>query len=250
MKNIAVIILFSISHISIAQNIDDKFKEILKESDFYRGSQISGISWILHVQNFKDKKQENELLLRIEVSTLDNKQFALITFLSPPNSVGKKMLLREQNLFFMKKGLRQPILISGRQRLSGVAANADITSCNYYSDYKILEVKETKYDGTDYWIFNLRANNNQANYYRIIYWIDKNKNQAMKAEFYGKSGKQIKTALFEYNNPVKYKSEGYNFISQISIFDNLNESHYTILDFKDIKFEEFDNSKFLKENLN
>ncbi|MDR2008916.1 MAG: outer membrane lipoprotein-sorting protein [Bacteroidales bacterium] len=250
MKNITVIILFLFSHISMAQNIDEKFKEILRESDFYRGSQISGISWILHVQNFKDKKQENELLIHVEVSTLNNKQFALITFLSPSNSIGKKMLLRDQNLFFMKKGLRQPILISGRQRLSGAAANADITSCNYYADYEIIEVKEAKYDGSDYWVFNLRANNNQASYYNIIYWIDKDKHQAKKAEFYGKSGKQIKTALFRYNNPVKYKSEDYNFISQICIFDNLRESHYTILDLRDIKFEEFGNSKFLKENLN
>jgi hypothetical protein len=245
------ILFFLVIYPIFAQEYSENYyNEILKESDFYRGSQIEGISWNLKVENFKADKIESELRLIVEASTINDSQYALITFLQPQKNIGQKLLLRNHNMFFMKKGLRQPISISGRQRLSGSAANADIISCNYFTDYKITNIYSEKINSKDCWKFDLYAKSNQVSYYMINYWIIKNTNQAIKAEYYGKNGHLIKTAYFEYNNSLIYKSKKHFFISQIDIYDNLRDGYHTILKLSEIKLQEYNYSKFLKENMN
>ena len=46
------------------------------------------------------------------------------------------MLFNDRIIWFVKPGLRRPVSISARQRLSGDAANGDIASTNYARDYE------------------------------------------------------------------------------------------------------------------
>lgn len=222
---------------------------VLKEADFHRGGQIKGISWDLHVQNYERGELKNELTLFVEASSLAERQFALIAFLEPKKFKGQKLLLRDNNMWFSKIDLRQPVAISSRQRLSGSAANADVASANYYNDYTIISSKEEQLDGQACWLLILEAKNPLVPYLRIDYWVTKQDHLGIQALFYGKSSKLIKSARFEYTNVVAYQAKKENFISRITIRDNVNTDDQTILNISNIHFENFSSAKFQKDRL-
>jgi hypothetical protein len=228
---------------------NDDLGDVLKKADFYRGGQVPGVSWDLKVQNIEKGQIKNELSLLVEASSVDDRQYALITFLEPKKFQGQKLLVRDNNMWFSKIELRSPIPISSRQRLSGPASNADVAAANYFNDYSIASSEETIINNTPCTMLDLHAKNNLVAYPRIKYWISKNKNFGLQAEFYGKSDKIIKVANFEYNNKVEYKSAKYDYISKITITDMINNEDKSILNISTIKFQDFNNSKFQTNRL-
>lgn len=229
--------------------VDPDFSAILKEADFYRGGHVLGISWDLRVENIEKEKLKNEIFLRLEGSAIEERLFALASFLAPKKYKGQKLLVRDNNMWYAKPGLRRPVAISSRQRLSGSAANADIASANYYHDYDIVSTKETILNDQACWVMELEAKNNLVSYPRLKYWIAKDAHLGLKTEYYGKSGKLIKYAVFEYDNKIKYEKKDYDFISRVIIYDSINRSNKTILNLSNIVFRNFSNSKFQKSRL-
>ena len=152
-------------------------------------------------------------------------------------------------MWFMRKGLRGPVPISSRQRLSGSAANADVGTANYFKDYNIISSKSGSYKGIDCWILDLEAKSNLVSYSGIKYWVAKKENYGVFAEYYGKSGKLIKVAAFSYDNRVMYEGKEYPYISQVEIRDKINTEDRTLLNMTPAQFVTFNNSKFQKDRL-
>jgi len=146
-------------------------------------------------------------------------------------------------MWFSKKGVEKRIPISGRQRLTGSAANADVANANYFIDYNIKSTKETVLDNKKCYLFVLESKNNLVSYSTVKYWISLDDNLGLKAEFFGKSDKLIKIATFEYNNFIKANVK---FISKIKIIDNINNGDYTLLEISNPKLTSFNMSKFDK----
>ena len=198
--NLFILGIVSVFTISMAIESEPDYGKILKQADFYRGGQVPGISWDLEVKNIEEGKIKNEITLKVESSSQNNQQFTLINFLKPKKYSGQKMLLRDNNMWFIKTGMRRPIPISGRQRLTGTASNADVSTTNYFLDYQIQKVMSNTINGEEFFVMDLVAKSNLISYSQIKYWISKVKNQGVKAEYYGKSGKLIKVAKIEYTN--------------------------------------------------
>ncbi|MBE7169189.1 MAG: outer membrane lipoprotein-sorting protein [Williamsia sp.] len=230
------------------RNADD-LNEALKKADFYRGGQVPGVAWDLTVRNIEKGELKNEISLFVEASSIQERQFALITFLEPKKFQGQKLLIRDNNMWFSKIELRSPIPISSRQRLSGPAANADVAAANYYNDYSIAGSEEAVLNGEPCWVLDLHAKNNLVPYSRIKYWISKGKNFGLQAEYYGKSDKIIKSALFEYNNKIEYNKSRYDYISKITITDQVNTEDKSTLNISAVKFGSFSDSKFQTNRL-
>lgn len=225
-------------------------KQVLKNADLHLGGMIPGISWNIHLENFENDKSKNDLKLYVEASTINDQRLALVTFLEPKKVEGQKLLIRANNMWFTKKGLSQPMAISGRQRLSGAAANADIASASYSIDYNIVGVQENKLGNDDCYVFDLEAKNNLVSYAKIKIWVTKTENTAVKAEYFAKSSdKIIKSALFEYGLNEVYNGAKTRFVSKITISDHIDTSNKTVLNVSGVKFPGFDNSKFDKNNL-
>lgn len=227
---------------------NENYGEILKKADFYRGSS-EGVSWDLKVQNIEQGELKDDISLLVEASVTDDHFFSLITFVSPKKFEGQKLLLHNNNMWFTKRGLRGPVPISGRQRLTGRASNADVASADYYKDYEIASVEEGTFNGAPCWVMDLKARSNLVSYPQIKYWITKKENFGTQAEFYGKSSKLIKVASFEYGNKVDYKSKKYDYISKITIFDRINLEDKTVLSVSGVKFGTFNSAKFQKDTM-
>ncbi|MEA5460879.1 outer membrane lipoprotein-sorting protein [Arcicella sp. LKC2W] len=248
MKKLSILLIISVLCANVLFSQDQEVVKALKKSDFYRGGS-EGIEWNVKVQNIEQGQLKNDLVLSVEGSANDSHFYSLISFLEPKKFGGQKLLIRDNNMWFIKQGLTNPVPISSRQRLSGSAANADVAAANYSKDYTIESVENGTFNNANCWVLELKAKDNLITYPKVKYWISKKENFGLKAEFYGKSDKLIKTATFEYHNKIEYKSQKYDYLSKISISDMINKDDKTILSISSVSFPVFSSSKFQKDRL-
>jgi outer membrane lipoprotein-sorting protein len=104
---------------------------LLKDADRARGGVATGITWNATVEATEEGQTSVRTFL---VKARGND--ALVESLAPPRHKGEIMLFNDRTIWFVKPGLRKPVSISARQRLSGEAANGDIASTNYARDYE------------------------------------------------------------------------------------------------------------------
>lgn len=243
-----ILLLVIVFMTSVVFGQDSEALKALKKSDFYRGGS-EGVEWDIKVQNIEQGETKNDFVLTVEGTATDDHFYSLITFVGPKKFEGQKLLIRDKSMWFMKKGLSNPAPISSRQRLSGNAANADVAAANYSNDYNIESTTDGTFNNKPCWILLLKAKDNLVTYPMVKYWISKTENFGLQAEFYGKSEKLIKTAVFEYENKVEYKAKKYSYLSKISISDMINKDDKTILSISKVSFPTYASSKFQKERL-
>lgn len=216
-------------------------KEILEKSDRSRGKG-PGLTWTIEMTSAEQGQNREQTL---EVRAKEEK--ALVTFQAPARVKGQKMLMAGRNMWFIKPGVSKPMPISPRQKLMGQAANGDIASTNYASDYEGKLTGEEAVEGKLCYVLDLTAKNTNLTYDRIVYWVSKEHLVGVRADFYTVSGKKFKSALFEYANTVNYGGEKYPFVSRMVITDALRPGEVTTLNFGQVSIREVPDSTF---NLN
>lgn len=163
--------------------------------------------------------------------------------LEPVRSRGGKMLQVDRNMWLSKPGLRKPIPISPRQRLSGQAAIGDIAATNYAGDYQATLLREDQHAGEDCHVLELRATSNRTTYDRLNYWVSRDTGLALYAEFLSLSGKVLKTAEFEYANSIQVDQRSVPFVSRMIIRDALTDA-VTVLQYSDVRVQRIGASEF------
>jgi outer membrane lipoprotein-sorting protein len=188
--------------------------ELLKSADRARGGVGQGITWNVTVEATEDEDTTTRTFL-VKARGDD----ALVESLAPPRYKGEVMLFNDRTIWFVKPGLRKPVSISARQRLSGLAANGDIASTNYARDYDAVIAGEEDVDGEATWRLELKAKAKNVTYDRIRSWISKKRRLGVKAEFLTVGGNVFKTAAFEYGNRLMGAEGDFEFISRMIIRD-------------------------------
>ena len=205
------------------------YEKVLAASDRARGN-LAGIQWKITIdsrENGRSQKRE----LRLKARDVNS----LAEFTAPAKVKGRKLLMRDRNMWFIKPGLKKPVPISPRQKLMGGASNGDIASTNYAGDYKIAAASEETVNGEACWVFDLAALDHKVTYDKIRYWISKKRLVGVKAEFYTVSGKLFKTATFEYDNRIYVHGKAVPFVSKMEITDALIKQNITTLYYSRIK---------------
>ncbi len=214
---------------------------ILKNADQARGN-VAGIEWIIKLDSLENGRQQSRTL---KVKSRDRNSLA--EFLKPARVRGRKLLMLDRNMWFVKPGLKKPVPISPRQKLSGGAANGDIASTNYAGDYRAESVTDDTVNNEECYLFDLMSENKKVTYDRIRYWISKKRNVGVKAEFYTVSGKLLKTAIFEYGNTLEINGETRPFVSKMVITDGVVPENVTTMIYDQVTVMEIPDSTF---NLN
>ena len=200
--------------------------DILKKTDIERGGGLPGIAWDIHALV---KTRDSELVRDLSVKAC--KQDSLAEFTAPPSVKGQKLLLVGRNMWFVQPGLQKPVPISPRQRLTGLASNGDIAATDYAGDYISTLAKEDTIQGEQCYILDLHASNRSVAYDHIVYWVSKTRLVGIRADFYTLSGKQLKSASFEYHNRIDYQGHDWPFISRMTITDPLDPTNVTVMDY-------------------
>lgn len=216
-------------------------RQLLENADRARGK-LPGLVWEVQMTS-RERGQERTQSLEVKARGND----VLATFLSPPRVKNQKLLIVGRNMWFMKPDVSKPVPISPRQKLMGQAANGDIASTDYAGDYAGIVAGEEKVDGVDCFVLVLQATQKNVTYDKITYWVSKDRQLGLKAEFYTVSGKRLKTATFEYRNIVVYQRETIPFVSTMRIQDALRPKEVTVLEYSNIRVQDLPDHTF---NLN
>ena len=221
----------------------EKATALLKESDLSRGNS-SGLEWDIDIESQTEGESEaNSLTVLVKETN------CLAVYQSPSNVKGRKILMKDRNMWFIKPGLSKPVPISPRQKLLGGASNGDIASTNYSGDYTIENFTEAILDNDPCVVYNLKANNKNVTYDRIRYWVSKKTKTGLKAEFFTLSGKMFKTALLEYSHKVSLNGQERPFVSKMTITGAVVETEKTVMVYSNIRIKDISASAFNLELL-
>jgi outer membrane lipoprotein-sorting protein len=215
--------------------------ELLADSDRARGAaaHTGGMSWTVKV-----KSTEAGRTSEVEYQVRAKGDHALAVAILPPRSKGETLLLNDRVMWFYKPGIKKPVSISSRQKLTGQASNGDIASTRYARDYDGELVGEESLDGVDAYKLELKAKNKQVTYDRIRFWIAKHNRLGIKAEFLTVGGDLFKTALLFYDNKIDLQGKSFPFVSEMRIVDALNSQNVTSLVYGSPKTEEHQDQLF------
>lgn len=236
---VASVFLFLLSQSLVINAEDVNPKEILAKADIARGN-ASGIEWniTIEVKGGKADGDKREILVKAK------NENSVALFLEPRSVKGQKLLMKKNNMWFIKPGVSKPVSISPRQRLLGGAANADVASTNYANDYDATLVTTETVEETECYVFDLKAKTKKVTYAQIKYWVAIAENLGIKAEFYSVSGKLLKTAFFKYNELVEVEGAQRPFVSEMRIQDAVLKDSETIMTYRNIKVAEIPASEF------
>jgi hypothetical protein len=201
-------------------------EQLLQEADRARGVGEGGLTWTVVVEATEDGETTRRIFL-IRTRGSD----ALAETRAPDRARGELLLFSDGNLWFFKPGLRKPVAISARQRLSGEASNGDIARTRFAHDYEATHAGEELVDGEETWKLELKARGKSVTYDRIRYWVSKSRRLGVKAEFLTVSGEVLKVATFEYGNSLETATGAIPFLSQTRISDAVVPTNFTVLRF-------------------
>lgn len=212
---------------------------LLKKSDQARGGGLPGLSWNVNVVNTGSNADEQSMRLFIKATDTAS----LAETIEPLRSKGTKMLQVDRNMWLSKPGLKKPIPISARQRLTGQAAIGDIAATNYARDYSPKYLRNESQGHERCHVLELISKNRQTTYDRLIYWISEDRNVGVRADFYSLSGKLIKRAIYDYENHIEVQGKPVPFISRMVIEDALTGAK-SLLDYSQVKVKALSSADF------
>jgi outer membrane lipoprotein-sorting protein len=165
----------------------------------------------------------------------------LTKVLGPKKNLGRNMLMIGENMWVYVPNIRRSVRVSLSQKLTGEAANGDISRMRWAGDYTHkIEKKDAKE-----WQLFLEATKKDLTYAKIRVWIDAKDKRPLKAEFLTLSGKVIKTATYE-----DYKKKlGMNRPSKIHIVDNLKKDQFSDIFIDKMENKSFPDSMFTEKSL-
>ena len=219
--------------------------ELLKIADQGRGGGLPGLVWEVHAHN-SGTGSEDQVDQRLLIKAANLSSVAEV--LDPPSSKGAKILQVDRNMWLTKPGLKKPVAISPRQRLTGQAAIGDIAATNYAKDYNATWLREESVGGEPCHVLDLKSVNRQSTYDRITYWVSIKRGIAVQADFLSLSGKKLKSAQFEYGNSLTVSGRTVAFVSRMSIADALTDAR-TVMSYSRIKAQPVPASDFDVGNL-
>lgn len=218
--------------------------QLMQASDRYRGGLAVGVTWNITIETVEDgDSTTSQYVVRAKGVN------ALAECVQPARCKGEVVLFNNRNLWFLKPGVKKPVAISARQRLSGQAANGDIASTNYARDYVAAFEKEQEVDGTPAYVLFLKAKDKNVTYDKIRYWVAKDKKLALKADFLTLQGELFKSATFEYKNSLVSGGKKIPFVSEMKIVDAAFPKNITTIKYESPREEAHDDSIFNINNV-
>lgn len=215
--------------------------EILRKADDARAPE-GDFSFFVKIKDYDGSK-----LLRTQLYKVfcKGEKYALIETEAPMRLKGRKILLREDDLWLYLPSVKKPTRISLQQRLTGEVANGDIARTRFFDDYVAKISGKEAVEGRQVVVLDLAARKDSVTYRRVQLWVDGQNYQPSKANFYALSGKLLKTSLYS-----DYKMAlGTLRASKVVIKDSLAPNKQSHLNYYQYKREELDESFFTKEAL-
>jgi len=219
-------------------------ESILAASDRARGATAQGLTWKIHIKTTENGTAASSAY-EVKVKGLN----VLAQCTAPPRDKDQTILFNDRNLWIFKPGLRKPISISPRQRLSGQAANGDIATTNYARDYSATLKSIEPVNGVPAYRLQLKAKSKDVTYDAINYWVTQDSQLGVKAEFLTLEGKIFKRATFKYENKATTEGKSVPFVSEMNITDAMFQNNVTIITYEKPESAQISDTLFNVNNI-
>lgn len=172
---------------------------------------------------------------------MKGKDKTLIKTLEPARDKGRNLLMLGEEMWAYIPNLKRALRVSLNQKLTGQAANGDLSRMRWYGDYAAKIEKESAQD----WTLLLIANKKGLTYDKVRATIAKNTFRPLKAEYLSLGGKSLKIAEFG-----GYKSiAGEVRPTEIVIQDTHNSAERSVISIQNMELSDFPDSYFTQDNL-
>lgn len=215
--------------------------DLLKKAD-ERRAPSGEFSFSVKVEDFKGKTRLNETTYRVYAK--DGKRTRVETT-EPARLSGRKLLMRDNDLWLFLPDVKRPTRVSLQQRLTGEVSNGDIARTAFHEDYSPKVVGEAKVGKLACYKLVLTARNEDTTYRKIHLWVQKLNFRPVQADFFAISGKRLKRSTYSAFKPIL----GVPRSSRVEIRDALKPSRFSRLSYSAFKREKLDDSFFTKESL-
>ena len=232
----ALLASFLVSFKLFSADIDPN--EIVKKADLKRGLGNVSHSFNVTITNQDNKREVFQVDFKDVNASLTNQT-------EPERARGRKLLMKDYDIWLYTPNIKKPLRISLEQKLTGEVANGDIARTNYAEDYDATLLETLKKGNADVYKLELKAKNKKVTYGRIEYLVAKKDFMPMEATFYALSGKPLKSAEFSEFKQI----QGMSRATKMTIRDYLQKDKFSILIFSDHKTKKFDESLFNKDRL-
>ncbi|HBD94943.1 MAG: hypothetical protein A2015_08300 [Spirochaetes bacterium GWF1_31_7] len=222
--------------------IDDP-ASILKKVDDTRGPSFSTYQTTIEVITTEKKVITEQNKLTVIIQRGNDSVSSIAFFETPEDQKGRKMLMVGTDTWLYIPGSKKPVKISPAQKLSGNASTGDILSVNYSGDYTPSITGNEKIGNFDCVQLELIAAKKSVTYYKIILWVDKKEYKPVKAEYYTKSLKLLKTAYFRKFEMINNKE----ICTESIIVDAIFNDKVTIIKNYDFRKSDKTQSYFSKD---
>lgn len=212
--------------------------EIVKKADLKRGLGNVSHSFNVTITNQDQKREVFQVNFKDVNTSLTNQ-------IEPERSRGRKLLMKDYDIWLYTPNIKKPLRISLEQKLTGEVANGDIARTNYAEDYEATLLATEKKGSQDVYKLELKAKNKKVTYGRIEYVVAKKDYMPIEATFYALSGKALKSAEFSDFKQIQGMSRS----TKMTIRDYLQKDKFSELVFSDHKTQKFDDSLFNKDRL-
>jgi outer membrane lipoprotein-sorting protein len=169
----------------------------------------------------------------------------LVITVEPASERGQVLLMKDRDLWLYMPSLSQPLRLPLSQRLTGQVANGDLARANFANDYNATVLRTEEVEGSPHLVLELLAADRGLTYNRLLYWVESKTFNPYKAEFYGLSGKLLKTCRYE--NFVN--AGGARRPSRVRMEDALTGGGASILDYGGFRIKDIPDKFFSKDYL-
>ncbi len=212
--------------------------EIVKKADLRRGLGNTSHSFNVTITNQDGKREVYKVAFK-------NSNASLTEQTEPERARGRKLLMKEYDIWLYTQNIKKPLRISLEQKLTGEVANGDIARTNYAEDYDATLIGTEKKGNAEFYKLELKAKNKKVTYGRIEYFVSKKDFIPSEATFFALSGKPLKRAEFSELKMI----QGMERSTKMEIRDYLQKEKVSTLIFSDHRSEKFDESLFNKDRL-
>lgn len=182
----------------------------------------------------------NEPSHKFHVAIAGNDKTRIET-IEPARDNGRNMLMLGENMWVFVPNLKREVRVSLNQKLTGQAANGDISRMRWSGDYQPTIEEETEKE----WQLDLQASKKGLTYDRLRVWVEKDSFRPKRAEYMTRTGKVLK----------KVKYGGYKTLagrerpSKILIQDATKSNDQSIIKIRKMKVKSFPSSLYQKSEL-
>lgn len=212
--------------------------DIVKKADLRRGLGNVSHSFNVTITNQDNKREVYQVDFKDVNASLTNQT-------EPERARGRKLLMKDYDIWLYTPNIKKPLRISLEQKLTGEVANGDIARTNYAEDYEATILSTEKIGKEEVYKLELKAKNKKVTYGRIEYMVAKKDFTPLEATFFALSGKPLKSAEFSDFKQI----QGMSRATKMTIRDYLQKDKFSVLVFSDHNPKKFDESLFNKDRL-